>query len=68
MKPFGWINKAVVLALTVGLTGASCATHRNAVLSKNELLPPPLNNSPYAEPCTGVRVRKVEKAERSALR
>ena len=24
--------------------------------------------SPYAEPCTGVRVRKVEKAERSALR
>jgi hypothetical protein len=25
-------------------------------------------NSPYAEPCTGVSVRKVEKAERSALR
>ncbi len=26
------------------------------------------NNSPYAEPCTGVRARKVAKAERRALR
>ncbi len=35
MKPLRWISRAWVLALILGVTGVSCATHKNAVLIKD---------------------------------
>jgi hypothetical protein len=45
MKPFAWISKVWVLALTVGLTAASCTMPKSAVLNKGGVLPPLPQNS-----------------------
>jgi hypothetical protein len=42
MKPFGWIHRTWVLTLTVGLTGAACATHKSIGVGQ-EVTPPSTN-------------------------
>ncbi len=59
MKAFGWPSGAWVLVLILGLTGASCATHKSAVLIKDGEHKQQANVSTLKEPDAATKVKRT---------